>query len=72
MLAERAARVLSAEAATGLQDGNDVLGERRQLTGKGRAHDREAVDGSGVLPGDHVVGELLRGARELILGRALA
>src|SRR3984957_8726607 len=52
VIAERVTRVLGPEAPAGLQDRNDLLGERPQLVRQGRSHDREAVDRPGVLGGD--------------------
>ena len=71
MVAQRMAGVLGPEAAAGLKDWNNLLGEGPQLVREGRSHDREAVDRPGVLGGDDAVGELFRGAGELILGRLL-
>jgi hypothetical protein len=70
VIAQRAPRVLGPKAPAGLQDRHDLVGERPQLVRKGRSHNREAVDRPGILGGDDVVGELLRGPDELRLARA--
>ena len=42
-----------------------MVDERGQLIGQRRAHDGEAIDCAGILPGDDVVGQLLGRADEL-------
>ncbi len=62
--------VLGTESAAALKDRHDVINERRKFMRQCRSHKCEAVDGPRVLPGNHVVGELLGSADELCPSRA--
>ena len=65
MIAQRGPGVLSAESATALQDGHDMIDERRELVRQCRSHERESVDSTCVLPSDHMIGQLLGSADEM-------
>ena len=65
VVAQRLAGVLGAEPAAALQDRHDVVDERGQLIRQRRSHDGESVDCARVLPGRHVIGELLGCAHEV-------
>src|SRR6202000_2912144 len=72
MVSQGAARVLGAKSSSALQDWHDVVDKRRQLVGECRSHNGESVDGTCVLPTDHVIGKLLRRPDEVTLTRAPA
>jgi hypothetical protein len=65
MIAQRMAGVLGAKSATALQDGHHMIDERRELMRQCRSHQRESVDGTCVLPSDHMSGQLLGRADEM-------
>src|ERR1700739_600498 len=65
MIAQRVPAVLGAVSATALQDGHDMIDERRELMRQCRPHKCESVDGPCVLPSDHMCGQLLGRADEM-------
>ena len=70
MIAQRMAGVLGAETAAALQDRHDMIDERLELMRQCRSHKRESVDGTCVLPSDHMSGQLLGRADEIHPPRA--
>ena len=65
MVAQCLTGVLGTESTAALQDRHHMVDERRKFMRQSRSHEREAVDRTGVLPGNHVVGELLGSADEV-------
>ena len=65
VIAQCLAGVLGAESATALQDRHDMIDERRKFMRQCRSHKRESVDGTCVLPSDHMSGQLLGRADEM-------
>jgi hypothetical protein len=72
MIAQRSPAVLGTKSSPALQDWHDMVDKPRQLVRQRRSHEGESVDGAGVLPSDHVIGELLGCSDEVRLACAFA